>query len=120
MLAYAPVLVFLVLAVGIALGLLFLSSSLGARRPTRIKQATYECGLPVFETARKRVSVKFYLVALLFLVFDIEIAFLFPWAVHYTQLGVAGLLEMGLFVGILLVAYIIAWRRGVFNWHSPS
>jgi NADH-quinone oxidoreductase subunit A len=104
-----------------------LSSLLGPRNPTPEKLAPYECGMPAVGDARERQSVKFYLVAMIFLLFDIEVAFLYPWAIALRDLGWPGLLQILTFFLILLVGYIYVWRKGVLDWgpaaraqHIPS
>ena len=106
----------------IALGALFalisilLSALLGRRKPTPEKLAPYECGMPPVGDARERQSVKFYLVAMIFLLFDIEVAFLYPWALALRDLGWNGLLQVVLFTGLLLTGYIYVWRKGALDW----
>lgn len=116
---YIPVLI--LLAIGIILGavILILSSALGPKIPNRRKDMPFECGVPPHGDAKQRVSVRFYLVAILFLLFDVEAVFFFPWAVVYRQyLSVNSfiLLEMGLFVGVLLVGYWYVLRKGALEW----
>src|SRR6476469_2272746 len=106
----------------IVLGLLFavpsvlLSQFLGPRRPTPEKLAPYECGVPPVGDARDRMSVKFYLVAMIFLLFDIEVAFLYPWAVAFRDLGRAGFWQLVTFFALLVTGYVYVWRRGAFDW----
>ncbi|UCD48443.1 MAG: NADH-quinone oxidoreductase subunit A [Deltaproteobacteria bacterium] len=99
-----------------SVGFVFLSQALGPKRYERIKYSVYECGVDPFTSASVRVSVKFYLVALLFILFDLETAFLYPWAVLFRDLGLFGFLEMAIFVGILLVGLIYAWKKGALDW----
>ncbi|HEY7461385.1 MAG TPA: NADH-quinone oxidoreductase subunit A [Gemmatimonadota bacterium] len=115
---YIPV-VFL-LGTGVALGavLLGLSALLGPNRARGSKGAAYECGLIPLTDARSRFDVKFYLVAMLFILFDIEIVFMFPWAALYRRLGVLGFVEMVVFVGILLVGLAYVWRKGALEWEA--
>jgi len=89
---------------------------LGGRRPTPVKQEPFECGETPFRIAGGRMSVQFYLIAMLFIVFDIEILFLFPWAVLYRRLGLFGFIEMAVFLFILIVGYVYAWKRGALEW----
>jgi NADH:ubiquinone oxidoreductase subunit 3 (chain A) len=89
----------------------------GPRRPTDEKTSTYESGMEPVRTARERFSVKFYLVAMLFIVFDIEIVFMYPWAVLFRQLGMFGFIEMVVFIAILLVGYIYILKKGALQWH---
>ncbi len=113
---YFSVLLLLIIAVGMAVGFVFLSQALGPKRYERIKYSVYECGVDPFTSASVRVSVKFYLVALLFILFDLEAAFLYPWAVLFRDLGLFGFIEMAIFVGILLVGLIYAWKKGALEW----
>lgn len=117
--AYLPVLLLLIFAVANAGLILAASAILSARRPTRVKDAPYESGMPGLGNARDRFSVKFYLVAMLFIIFDIETVFMIPWAVAFQQMHELGgilLLEMLTFVAILGVGYVYVWKRGAFQW----
>jgi len=119
--SYIPVLVMGFAAVVLALAFVGLSSILGPKVPTPQKLAPYECGVTPIGSARERFPIKFYLIAMLFIVFDIETVFLYPWAAIYRHSGglmVFNLLEMILFVVILLVGYVYVWRRGAFEWDS--
>ena len=119
--SYIPVLVMGFAAVVLALAFVGLSSILGPKCPTPQKLAPYECGVTPIGSARERFPIKFYLIAMLFIVFDIETVFLYPWAAIYRHSGglmVFNLLEMILFVVILLVGYVYVWRRGAFEWDS--
>ena len=106
----------------IVLGLLFavpavaLSQFLGPRKPSPEKSAPYECGMPAVGDARERMSVKFYLVAMIFLLFDIEVAFLYPWAMALRELGWAGFVQVVLFMALLLAGYVYVWRKGALDW----
>ena len=100
----------------VALALIGLSALLGPRRPSASKDSTYECGVTAIGSARERFPVKFYLTAMLFIVFDIEIVFLYPWAVTFDQLGLFGLVEMAIFIGTVFVAFAYVWRRGGLEW----
>ena len=113
---YFPILVLFVLAVIVALAMLGLAYFIGPKRRTAEKQSVYECGSNPIGDARMRVPVKFYLVAILFVIFDIEIAFLYPWAVNFKELGLFGLVEMGVFILILLVGYFYIIRNGGLEW----
>jgi NADH-quinone oxidoreductase subunit A len=116
---YIPVLLLLLFAVANAALILGVSHVLQAFRPTPVKLAAYESGMPGLGDARERFSVKFYLVAILFIVFDIETVFMIPWAVAFQQLREFGgvlLLEMFTFVGILAVGYVYLWKRGAMSW----
>jgi NADH-quinone oxidoreductase subunit A len=110
------VLIMIGLGVGFSVAMIALSSVLGPKHPTPEKLAPYECGMPAVGDARERHSVKFYLVAMVFLLFDIEVAFLYPWAVALRDLGWPGFLQILTFFGLLLVGYIYIWRKGVLDW----
>jgi NADH-quinone oxidoreductase subunit A len=111
-----PVLVLFVIAVAFAGGAIILSSLMGPRRPSRVKNEAYECGIDPVGNARLRFSVKFYIVAMLFILFDIEAIFLYPWAVMFNELRLFGLMEMFAFLGFLAIGYIYLWRRGALEW----
>jgi NADH-quinone oxidoreductase subunit A len=113
---YLPVLIFLI--IGGILGFIVptLGFILGPRRPDPEKNSTYECGFPPFNDARMPFDVRFYLVAILFIIFDLETAFLVPWAVVFRQLGWFGMIAMGLFLGILVVGFIYEWKKGALEW----
>ena len=116
LLDYVPILILVVLAALFAGGSIVLSALLGPRRPNAEKLSPYECGVEPVGTARERFSIKFYLVAMLFIVFDMEIVFLYPWAVVYKQLKLFGLVSMGTFLLILLVGYFYVWKKGGLEW----
>jgi len=117
---YVPVLIFLALATGLAGLLLALGALLGRlgvkRRGDAEKLSPYECGFEAFEDSRVRFDVRYYLVAILFIVFDLEIAFLFPWAVSLGRIGTQGLIAMGIFLAILVVGFIYEWKKGALEW----
>ena len=113
---YLPILVLLVLGVLFALASLGVSAALRPRRPTPAKLGPYESGIVPESLPRERFPVKFYVVAMLFIVFDIETIFLFPWAVTFRQLGLFGLVEMAIFIGLVFVAYVYVWKRGGLEW----
>ncbi len=113
---YAPILIFLMIATAIGLLLLSLGFVLGPRKPDAEKLSPYECGFEPFEDARMRFDVRYYLVAILFIIFDLEIAFLFPWAVALDSIGVFGLLAMGVFLLLLVVGFIYEWKKGALEW----
>ena len=114
--SYIPI--FVVIAGGIIFGVVMvkLNEWLGPHHPTDEKLTTYESGMEPVRTARERFSVRFYMVAVLFILFDIEVVFLYPWAVVFKQLGVAGFITMALFIGILLIGYYYIWRKGALEW----
>ena len=112
--------IMIALGAGFALFSVVLSSLLGPRKPSPEKEAPYECGMPPVGDARERQSVKFYLVAMIFLLFDIEVAFLYPWALALRDLQWAGYVQVLLFVGLLLAGYIYVWRKGVLDWGTEK
>ena len=113
---YVPILLFLLVAIGFAGGTIGLSSIIVPRRRNSIKNSAYECGVEPVGDARERFSVKFYLVAVLFILFDIEAVFLYPWAVAFRQLGLYGLIEMALFIVILFVGYVYLLKKRALEW----
>ncbi len=117
---YFPLFVVIFLVTAVALLIVALSYLLGKRIPTKQKLSTYECGNEPFEDARGRFSVKFYLVAILFIIFDIEVVFLYPWAVVYKKLALFGLIEMGVFILILLAGYFYIIKKGALNWEESE
>lgn len=114
--AYTAVLVFILIAGAIGTFLLMLGSSLSFRAPNSEKYSPYECGFEALGSARSPFNVRFYLVAILFIVFDVETAFLFPWAVMVKKLGLFSSLAMALFVGLLIIGFIYEWKRGALDW----
>ena len=109
--------IFLLVATAMGIGLLLLGGLLRPSRPTLAKQAPYESGVPtLFGDARARYSARFYIVAMLFVLFDIEVIFIYPWAVAFDALGIVGLISMILFIALLLLGYIHAWRKGALEW----
>ena len=113
---YLPVLIFLGVAAGIGLLLLGLGFLIGQGGKDREKLSAYECGFEAFEDSRMKFDVRYYLVAILFIIFDLEIAFLFPWAVSLDTIGTFGLLAMGLFLALLVVGFIYEWKKGALEW----
>jgi NADH-quinone oxidoreductase subunit A len=120
--SYVPLLMLIALVVFAAVAIVVLSHIFSADRPTPVKSQPYESGMPPLGTARERFDVKFYLVAVLFIVFDIEVVFMMPWAIAFRQLDIlglgvlGGLLEMLVFVGVLVVGYVYVWKRGALEW----
>ncbi|MDO8682712.1 MAG: NADH-quinone oxidoreductase subunit A [Armatimonadota bacterium] len=114
--AYFPVLILIILATGFAIGALALSYYVGPKRPNPAKVEPYECGMKPIGSARQRVPIRFYLIAMLFILFDIEIVFLYPWAVVFDQLGLFGFIEMVVFIAILTIGYVYVWRKGALEW----
>ncbi len=114
---YFPILVYLIIVVALAVVILGLSAWVGIHRPSREKLSPYECGMPPVGDARERFSISFYLVGMLFILFDVEAVFLYPWAVVYRELGKwSGFLEMLVYIGILLAGYIYVWKKGALDW----
>ena len=114
---YLPVFLLLIVAIVIAVSQLLISWLLGPRtKPNPIKDSPYECGIEPVGEAHTRFSVKFYLVAVLFILFDIEVIFFLPWAVTFPSLGVFGFVEMIVFIAILMVGYVWVWKKGALNW----
>ncbi len=113
---YLPTLLFLLVALGIGVALVVIGNLLGPKRPTAEKLSPYECGFAPFGDARMKFDVRYYLIAILFIVFDLEIAFVFPWALVFRELGVFGLIEMGVFLTLLLIGFIYVWKKGALEW----
>jgi len=113
---YLPILILIIVAAVFAAIAIILPSVLGPRNPNKMKQEPIESGMIPFTDARRRFPVQYYMVAVLFILFDIEVIFLFPWAVNLKKLGVFGLIEMGIFLLILLIGYYYVWKKGAFEW----
>ena len=113
---YVGIVVSFVLAGGVAGAMVFLSSRLGKKNPTPEKLAPFECGKDPIALPMGRLAIKFYLTAILFILFDVELVFLYPWAVVYRSLGVLGLVEMGAFLAILMAGFVYAWDNGALDW----
>ncbi len=113
---YLPILVFLGLAVAISLGAVVASLLVGRQNPDVEKVSAYECGFEPFQDARSRFDVRFYLVAILFIIFDLEVAFLFPWAIALGDIGMFGFWSMLIFLGILTVGFVYEWKKGALEW----
>jgi NADH-quinone oxidoreductase subunit A len=113
---YLPIFLFLIVAGGIGILLLVIGWALGPRTNSERKASPYECGFEAFEDARMRFDVRYYLIAILFIIFDLEIAFLFPWAVVFKQIGVVALVEMGMFLLLLLLGFVYCWKKGALEW----
>jgi NADH-quinone oxidoreductase subunit A len=116
LLEYLPILIFLGLAGALAVIILLASFIIARQRPDAEKNSTYECGFDAFEDARIKFDVRFYLVAILFIIFDLEVAFLFPWAVTLSKTGAFGFWSMFVFLGILTVGFAYEWRKGALEW----
>jgi NADH-quinone oxidoreductase subunit A len=113
---YAPILIFFLIAGALSVVLLVLGLAFGRGRKDPDKLSPYECGFEAFEDSRMRFDVRYYLVAILFIIFDLEIAFLFPWAVSLDRVGLFGLVAMGIFLAVLVVGFIYEWRKGALEW----
>ncbi len=114
---YGFLLIYMAVGLGITGVILFANTVLGPRRrPSPAKLMPYESGIPPLSSPRERFHVRYYLIAMIFLIFDLEIAFIYPWAVIYQQLGWAGFWEMLVFLGILILGYVYAWKRGALRW----
>ena len=113
---YLPTLLFLIVATGIGIALIIVGNVLGPKRPSAEKLSPYECGFGAFENARGQFDVRYYLIAILFIVFDLEIAFLFPWAVALDSIGTVALAAMGVFLLVLGVGFGYEWKKGALEW----
>ena len=113
---YWPILLFMAVAAGLGMALLTIGLVVAPRRPAAQKLSPYECGFEAFEDARMKFDVRYYLIAILFIIFDLEIAFLFPWAVVFDRIGLIALIEMALFIGLLVVGFIYIWKKGALEW----
>ena len=114
---YLPVLIFLTIGMMAGIGLIFLGGYLLApHKPDEAKNSPFECGFEAFEDSRMKFDVRYYLVAILFIIFDLEIAFLFPWAIVLDEVGMFGLVSMGIFLGILVIGFIYEWKKGALEW----
>jgi NADH-quinone oxidoreductase subunit A len=113
---YFPILLFILVGIAIGLAPLILSRLLGPRAPNEAKLSSYECGFDPFNASRLKFDVRFYLVAILFIIFDLEMAFLFPWAVAFKKLGLSALVAMAIFMGLLGLGFIYEWKKGALEW----
>jgi len=113
---YAPIFIFILIAIGMGAAPLVLTLMVSEQKPNAEKMSAYECGFEAFEDARLQIDVRFYLLAILFVIFDLESAFLFPWAIVLDQIGLFGFVEMVMFLVILLVGYVYAWKKGALQW----
>tara|TARA_B100001123_G_scaffold382132_1_gene453060 strand:+ start:173 stop:529 length:357 start_codon:yes stop_codon:yes gene_type:complete len=113
---YLPILIFIVIGLGLGVGMIAAGAILGPHRPDSEKLSPYECGFEAFEDSRMKFDVRYYLVAILFIIFDLEIAFLFPWAIVLERIGLFGFAAMMVFLGILVVGFIYEWRKGALEW----
>jgi len=113
---YLPILVFIIIGLGLGLAMIGAGSLFSVHKPDAAKNAPYECGFPAFENARIPFDVRFYLVAILFIIFDLETAFFFPWALVLRKLGAFGFFAMMIFLGLLVIGFIYEWKRGALEW----
>jgi NADH-quinone oxidoreductase subunit A len=113
---YLPTLLFLIVAGGIGVALIIIGRLLGPKTPSVEKLMPYESGFNAFEDARMQFNVRYYLIAIVFIVFDLEIAFVFPWALVFRELGVFGLIEMGIFLTLLVIGFAYVWKKGALEW----
>jgi NADH-quinone oxidoreductase subunit A len=113
---YLPILIFLAIATGLALVIVISSYIVARQKPDVEKVSPYECGFPPFNDARRQFDVRFYLVAILFIIFDLEVAFLFPWAISLRSIGMLGFWSMMIFLGILTIGFIYEWKKGALEW----
>ena len=113
---YLPILVFLFVALGLSVLMVVASLIVGKQRPDADKLSAYECGFDAFDDARGKFDVRFYLVSILFIIFDLEVAFLFPWAVSFGEIGMFGFWSMMVFLGVLTIGFIYEWKKGALEW----
>ena len=113
---YLPILILLAIAVGLGLVLILAAAVLAVRNPDPEKVSAYECGFNAFDDARMKFDVRFYLVSILFIIFDLEVAFLFPWAVAFGKLGWFGFGSMMVFLGVLTIGFVYEWKKGALEW----
>ena len=117
---YLPVLLFILVGAGVGVVPLLLGYVLGPNRPDPAKNSPYECGFEAFDDARMKFDVRYYLVAILFILFDLEIAFLFPWAVALQDVGVTGFVAVVVFLAILVIGFAYEWKKGALNWECAA
>jgi NADH-quinone oxidoreductase subunit A len=113
---YLPILIFIAIGIGVGVGPILIGFLLAPHKPDSEKNSPFECGFEAFEDTRMRFDVRYYLVAILFILFDLEIAFLFPWAVVLESIGLFGYVAMMIFLGILVVGFIYEWKKGALEW----
>jgi len=117
-LGYLPIFIYLIVVAFIGSALILVSALVGRKNPSAEKLSTYECGMAPIKDARRRLDIRFYLIAMLFIIFDIEVVFLYPWAILFDRFEpmIFGFIEMVLFVAVLLLGYVYVWRKGALNW----
>ncbi len=113
---YLPTLLFLMVSTGIGVALFAVGKVLGPKRPSLEKLSPYECGFEAFDDARMQFDIRYYLIAIQFIIFDLEIIFIVPWATVFRELGVVGLIEMAIFAGMLLIGFVYVWKKGALEW----
>ena len=113
---YLPILIFIFIGLSISVGITSISFIISNSNPDKEKLSSYECGFEAFDDARGRFDVRFYLVAILFIIFDLEVAFLFPWAISLGEIGIFGFISMMIFLFILTVGFIYEWKKGALDW----
>jgi NADH-quinone oxidoreductase subunit A len=113
---YLAILIYIAIAVFFALFAIIASALLGQKKPTPLKQAPYECGMTTFGSSFRRIPIRYYIIAMLFLLFDIEVVFLYPWAVVFKEFKMFAFISMAVFLGILIIAYIYIWKKGALEW----
>ncbi|MEE8388103.1 MAG: NADH-quinone oxidoreductase subunit A [Acidiferrobacterales bacterium] len=113
---YLPILIFVAIAIGLSIVMLAMGSMVSPSNPYDEKNSPYECGFEAFEDSRMKFDVRYYLVAILFIIFDLEIAFLFPWAVVLQDIGLVGFVAMMVFLGVLVIGFIYEWKKGALEW----
>ena len=113
---YLAIMIYIAIAVAFAIFAIAASYLIGQRKPTALKQAPYECGMTTIGSSFRRIPIKYYIIAMLFLLFDIEVAFLYPWAVVFKELKIFAFISMAVFIGILLIAYLYIWKKGALEW----
>jgi len=113
---YLPIIIFLGIAIGLAMAMVLASFIVARQKPNAKKNSAYECGFEAFGDARSKFDVRFYLISILFIIFDLEVAFLFPWAITLGKIGFYGFWSMMVFLGVLTVGFIYEWRKGALDW----
>ena len=117
-LGYLPIFIYLIVVAFIGSALILVSALVGRKNPSAEKLSTYECGMTPIKDARRRLDIRFYLIAMLFIIFDIEVVFLYPWAILFDRFEpmIFGFIEMLMFIAVLLLGYVYVWRKGALNW----
>ena len=113
---YLPILIFIIIGGLLGVTALLIGRIMGPKRPNADKNSPYECGFPAFDDARLPFDVRYYLVAILFIIFDLETAFLVPWAIVFREIGWFGMIAMGIFLGLLVIGFIYEWKKGALEW----